>query len=215
VLNQYIPNLDAVLFNKKTDEKRYNQGRIEIEGEIPGLVLRTPLPRFKKVTLEELMKALGNAIKTENRRIRKVVLARQQEFETAAVLPKNPINLKERINGIYARLRDIFSEREERVAFSELAGNTKDEKVATFVPLLHLDNQHKIWLEQEAHLAEIWILLKSIYEKKNAEILAAMKKEAEEAIGKLTDEEKQRAEKIEKDFENPVGEQNSIQNKSL
>lgn len=207
VLNQYIPNLDAVLFNKKTDEKKYSQERIEIEGEIPGLVLRTPLPRFKKVTLEELMKALGNAIKTENRRIRKVVLARQQEFETAAILPRNPINLKERIGGIYARLRDIFSEREEKVAFSEFAGNTKDEKVATFVPLLHLDNQHKIWLEQEAHLAEIWILLKSVYEKKNAEILAVMKKEAEEAIGKLTDEEKERAEKIEKDFENPVSEQ--------
>ena len=50
--------------------------------------MKTINPRFKKVTLEELIKALGSAITTENRRIKKVILTRQQEFETATALPK-------------------------------------------------------------------------------------------------------------------------------
>src|SRR3989338_802620 len=61
LLNHDLPTLDAILYGHK-EEKKYHQERIELEGEIPGLVARTPLPRYKKVTLEELMSALGKAI---------------------------------------------------------------------------------------------------------------------------------------------------------
>jgi len=189
LLDQYIPSLDAILFGKKPEEKKYTQERIELDEEIPGLVLRTPLPRFKKVTLEELMSALGQAIKTENRRIRKVIVAKQQALETALSIPRQRINIKDKIQEVHSKLRKIFVNREEKIAFSEFAGKTNDEKIATFIPLLHLDNQHKVWLEQDAHLKEIWILLKSIYEKQNAETLASMKKEAGTAIEKLVKEE--------------------------
>ena len=70
--------------------------------------------------------------------------------------------------------------------------------------MLHLDGQHKVWLEQDGHLKEIWILLKSIYEKQNAEILEKMMNEAEKAIEELVKEEsKSRAENkvMEKDGE--------------
>ncbi|MEM4271822.1 MAG: segregation/condensation protein A [Candidatus Pacearchaeota archaeon] len=201
LLDEYIPGLDAILFNKKTDEqKKYTQERIELGEEIPELTLRTPLPRFKKVTLDELMAALGHAIKTENRRIRKVIIAKQQELETALAIPKHRINVKERIREVYSKLKYIFEKQDKKVPFSSISGNTKEEKIATFVPLLHLDNQHKVWLEQEKHFDEIWILLKTIYEQKNSEILAAMRKEAEEAIEKLVEEENNFTElKISKD----------------
>ncbi|HLF53651.1 MAG TPA: segregation/condensation protein A [Candidatus Nanoarchaeia archaeon] len=189
LLNQYIPSLDAVLFGRKAEEKRYIQERIELDEEVPGLVLRTPLPRFRKVTLEELMSALGQAIKTENRRIRKVVVARQQELETALSLPKHRINLKDKIKEVHLKLKKMFSSREEKIAFSELAGKDEKDRVATFIPLLHLDNQHKIWLEQEGHFKEIWILLKHIYEKQNFQSLEEMRKEAEIAIESLVKEE--------------------------
>ena len=189
LLDQYIPSLDAILFGKKEEGKKYSQERIELDEEVPGLVLRTPLPRFRKVTLEELMSALGHAIKTENRRIRKVVIARQQELETSLSLPRHRINIKDKIKEVHSRLKKIFSSREEKLAFSELAGTSSIERVATFIPLLHLDNQHKVWLEQEGHLEEIWILLKQIYERKNAEMLETMRKEAETAIEELVKEE--------------------------
>jgi segregation and condensation protein A len=189
LLNHYIPELDAVLFGRKKEDKKYIQERIELDEDVPGLILRTPLPRFRKVTLDELMKALGHAINTENRRIRKVVIARQMEIETALALPRRRINIKDRIREVHSDLRKIFARQQEKIAFSEFAGKTMEDRIATFIPLLHLDTQHKIWLEQEAHLGEIWILLKHLYEKQNADVLEAMKKEAETAIETLVKEE--------------------------
>ncbi|MDP3882006.1 MAG: segregation/condensation protein A [Nanoarchaeota archaeon] len=189
LLDHDLPGLDAILFGKK-EEKKYVQERIELDEEIPGLVVRTPLPRYKKITLEELMKALGQAIKTENRRIKRIVLTKQQEFETSIAIPKNRINLQDKIKEIYAKIEEVFSKREDRLAFSELAGEKSEERVSTFVPLLHLDNQQKVWLEQEEHLDEIWILLKHLYEKQNADLLEAMKKEAAEEMAKMMEEEK-------------------------
>jgi hypothetical protein len=151
------------------------------------------------------MKALGNAIHTENRRIRKVVVAKQQEYETALSLPKTRINLKDRIKEVYTKLKIEFSKSDKKIAFSELAGKSKEDRVLTFVPLLHLDNQHKVWLEQEKHFDEIWILLKKMYEVQNAEALDKLKLEADDAIGKLTDEELARANEIERDYKAPVG----------
>ena len=209
LLNHDIPILDAILYGKKED-KKYLQERIELDEEVPSLIVKTPLPRFKKVTLDELMKALGKAIHTENRRIKRIVVAKQQEYETALFLPKQSINLKDRIRDVYARLREVFKNREDKLAFTDFAGITDSDRIATFIPLLHLDNQQKVWLEQEGHCEEIWILLKHIYEKKNAAMLETLRKEVEEELknfaNDLSDEEKMKAEEVENDFSNPLEE---------
>ncbi len=186
LLNEYIPSLDEILFGKK-EEKHYSQERIELDDEIPDLVPRTPLPRFRKVTLTELMTALGKAITTETRRIKKVVIAKQQEIETALSLPKQRINIHDKIRIIYGKLNEIFTSREEKLAFTNLIESSGEDRVSSFVSLLHLDNQHKIWLEQEGHFEEIWILLKHLYEKQNAPELERMRKEAEEAMKEFED----------------------------
>ncbi len=177
LLNHYIPSLDSILFGEKED-KKYIQERIELEGEVPELVQRTPLPRFRRVTLQELMTALGKAVVTENRRIERVVLAKQQEFETAISLPKRTINIKDKINQVYSKLKDIFSLREDKITFTELVKS--EDKVEHFVPLLHLDFQHKVLLEQEKHLEEIWIWLKEHHESKFKDELEKKRKEVEE-----------------------------------
>lgn len=209
ILSDYIPRLDEILSGKKEEERKYVQERIELDEEIPNLMPRTPLPRFRKVTLEELMSALGQAINTENRRIKKVVIARQQEYETALSLPRRRININDSIKSVYAKLKEIFSNRENKLSFSELAGQDREDRIATFIPLLHLDNQQKVWLEQQGHFEEIWILLKHLYEKQNKEVLENLRKEVEAEIGKieenLSDEEKQRVQEVNKDFENPIG----------
>lgn len=189
LLNHYIPSLDDILFGKKED-KKYTQERIELDEEIPELVQRTPLPRHRKVTLTELMSALGKAITTENRRIKKVVTAKQQEIETAISIPKARLNLKDRLKGVYGKLKEYFTQSEERVPFSELLpnGNSKgEEKVGTFVPLLHLDNNHKVFLEQEKHLEEIYVWKKDHYMKKFAAEFESMRKDAEIEAAKLGD----------------------------
>lgn len=173
ILNRDLPGLDDILYGKK-EGKKYEQERIELDEDVPDLIPRTPLPRTRRVTLKELMSALGNAIKTENRRIKKEILIKQQDFETNIVVPKNSINLQDKIKEIYGKLRGIFSNREERLSFSELLNLHDEDKVVAFVSLLHLDNQQKVWLEQEGHFEEIWVLLKKMYEEQNKDKLEAI-----------------------------------------
>ena len=189
LLNEYIPSLDEILFGEKGEKVEKVQKRLDFDGDIPGLVSRTPIPRFRKISLEELMGALNKAIATETRRIRKVVVARQQEYEAALALPKTRINLNESILRVHAELNERFSRSEEKLAFSQISGKEREEKAATFIPLLHLDSQHKVWLEQAKHCGEIWILLKHIYEKQNATQLEIWKKEVEEALKETETEE--------------------------
>ena len=54
-----------------------------------------------------------------------------------------------------------------------------EERVNHFVPLLHLDNQHKILLEQEKHLTDIKVWLKEVHNTVHAEDLEKMRREAE------------------------------------
>jgi segregation and condensation protein A len=211
LLNKYLPSLDDILFGRKEEPKEYTQERLELDEDLPDLVPRTPLPRFRKVTLAELMASLGKAIATETRRIKRVVVEKQREMEVNVSLPKKIINLKDKINEVYEKLMGIFSSREEKISFSELAGHEKEERIYTFVPLLHLDYQHRIVLEQEKHFEEIWIWIKKLHEKVFKEELEKMRKEVEEALEKetpkLSEEELQRAEEIEEggEFEHPLG----------
>ena len=48
LLNQYIKSIDEILFGK--EEKSKPLERIELDEDIPELVPRSPMPRFKKVT---------------------------------------------------------------------------------------------------------------------------------------------------------------------
>ena len=50
---------------------------------------------------------------------------------------------------------------------------------------MHLENQKKIWLEQEGHFKEIDIWLKETYLKHNPDPFADLKKEMEEEIEDL------------------------------
>jgi segregation and condensation protein A len=205
LLNRDLPGLDAVLFGKK-EEKKYLQEKITLQEAIPELVVRTPLPRYKKVSLDELMAALSHAIKTETRRIRRIVITKQQEFETSLSMPKKRINLQDSIKDIYDQLQGIFSKREHKLAFSDLTGKdaSPEVRVSTFIPLLHLDNQQKVWLEQEGHFAEIWILLKHLYEQQNKDLLEQLRLEAEQGMKDFDEEQKKRAKELEKEVGNPL-----------
>src|SRR3989344_3383832 len=182
VLNEDIPALDDILFGREKEGKVSVQERIELDGEVPGLIPKSPLPRFRRISLEELMSALGQAIKTETRRIHKDVIFRQQEYEVQIAMPKKTVNLKDHIERMHRKLLEVFSSRNERVAFSELISSEMDryDKIIAFVSLLHLDTQQRVWLEQEGHFAGIWGWLKALYERVNADKLAGLRKEVDE-----------------------------------
>lgn len=181
LLNQYIKSIDDILFGKKEEAKKYE--RIEIdENELPVLYPKTPLPRLRKVSLQELMTALNKAINTENRRIKKDIVERQAVREAEIVMPKTRINVKDRIRKIYSRLLTMFKTKKTKISYTELIGGSKEERVACFLPCLHLDSQQKVWLEQEKHFDEIYVWLYSHYKSQG---LDNARKEIEEVREEL------------------------------
>lgn len=211
LLNKYIKSIDEILFGKK-EEKKYSMERIELEDEIPGLIPKSPIPRLKKVTLKELMEALNKAIVTENRRIKKEILNKNALREVGVSLPERKISIKDKIKEIYDKIiKNLKEEEKKTISYSELIGMDKEEKIISFFPLLQLEHQQKIWLDQKEHFEEIYIWFKHIYLKHNpdpfAELRDMVQEEIEEEIEQeFGDEEKQRIQELNEDFENPLGE---------
>lgn len=181
LLNRYIKSIDEILFGKK-EEKKYVMERIELDEEVPSLVPKSPIPRYKKVTLKELMSALNKAINTENRRIKKEILNRNAVRETGISLPKKKFSIKNRIKSIHETLILHFDKNKNKVkvSFTEFVKGDKNEKLNSFSPLLHLENSKKIWLEQENHFDEIHIWMKKTYLKHNGDPYADLKDVLEE-----------------------------------
>ncbi len=172
LLNFHIKSIDEILFGKKDDTKQIIE-RIEIdEGELPILIPKTPLPRHKKVSLDELMTALNQAMDTENRRIKKEVAIKRAHKLSHVDIPKfKKIDLKDRIKQFYARILTAVKKKQglekhsNKVKYADLIGEEREEKLACFLPLLHLSNSRKLWLEQEEHLDDIWVFLYGYFEK--------------------------------------------------
>jgi segregation and condensation protein A len=191
LLNKYIKSIDDILFGRKDEIKKYGVERIELEDEIPGLIPRSPMPRFRKVTLKELLESLNKAIITENRRIKKEVVNRSAIIESSISLPKGNINIKDRIKDIFNKLVFHFEENKDhkKIAYSTFIGSDdKNKRIEYFSPLLHLENNHKVWLEQANHFEEINIWMKSTYFKDNGDPYADLRDEIEQTSKDISDE---------------------------
>jgi segregation and condensation protein A len=165
LLNKYIKSIDEILFGNKETPKKYSLERIELEDDIPDLIPRSPFPRFKKVTLKELIESLNKAITTENRRIKKEIVNKNALRESSISLPKRNFSIKDKIMEITERLSGYFKSQEnhKKISFTEFAGQDREKRIEHFYPLLYLENQKKIWLEQPAHFDEIQIWEKESY----------------------------------------------------
>ena len=180
LLNKYLKSIDEILFGKE-EKKTSVLERIELDEEIPDLVPRSPIPRFRRVTLKELLDSLDKAISTENRRIRKVIINRNALRESFISLPKRKINIKYKIKKIYD---DLFShlrddEVRRKIGFTEFIKGDREEKIMSFSLLLHMENQKKIWLDQGEHFGEIHIWLRKTFFKHNPDPFADLKEEIE------------------------------------
>ena len=187
LLNKYVKSIDEILFGKKEIGAKVVFERIEFNEEIPELIPRSPMPRFKKVTLNELIESLNKAIVTENRRIKKIIIDKNALRMSSYSMPKRNFSIKDKIKEIYDKLFEQLKneEKNKKITFTQLIGESKEERAVSFYPLLHLENQKKIWLEQEGHFKEIDIWLKETYLKHNPDPFADLKKEMEEEIEDL------------------------------
>lgn len=118
------------------------------------LVPRTPQPRERKVSVDDLVNALEQALELDAKRTR--VLGRVQTEEVKA--PTKVFDLSETMDLLQAKLKKLFTKAKTQIYFHDLvAQNTKQDKVFTFIPLLHLENQRKLDLLQEEHFGDIQV----------------------------------------------------------
>ena len=153
LLTENIANFDSQLF-AKDDELLEEINEMQEDFKTPPLLLKTPQARKRKVSLNDLMKALNRALEVEKKR----KIRKQKERVIREIrLPKKSINIGDLIKIIYDKVLNIFKKKEE-VTFTELVNSDKKEdKIMTFIPLLHLDNKNKLNLEQKEHFGEIFI----------------------------------------------------------
>ncbi|MEM4330837.1 MAG: segregation/condensation protein A [Candidatus Pacearchaeota archaeon] len=170
ILNtNYIKEVNNLIYGKQEEKKKIIE-KIVLEENIPLIVPKTPLPRYKKVTLKDLMLALNKAIESETRRIRRIVKKKQSEKLIQLLLPKsNRIPIKERINLIIKELEKHFKLlKKEEISYSEIA-QTKEEKRAYFLPILHLYQQEKIFIKQYYPFEEIFMKLERYSDEEDLE----------------------------------------------
>lgn len=207
LLDKYIKSIDEILFGAGEKKKTVLE-RIELDEEIPELIPKSPIPRFRKVTLKELIESLNKAISTENRRIKKEVSQNNAMMESAFAIPKRKYNIADKIKEIYEKLINHLKidNESKKVSFTNFVGENKEERLISFFPLLHLETQKKVWLEQEKHFDEIYIWLKETYLEHNPDPLEELKKELEEQIAQFDKHQRKRSKETEEDFGNPLGE---------
>jgi len=117
------------------------------------LIPRTPQARKRKVSIYDLVGALEKAMEVKRRRVMRDIPSVEMH------IPKKKIDVGELMQTMYGRIRKFFSlNKNKKLTFSELIpSRSKNDKVYTFIPLLHLENQRKIDMKQYRHFGEISI----------------------------------------------------------
>ncbi len=120
------------------------------------LIPRLPQPRKRKVSIYDLMNALEKALEVKQRRVLKDIPSFDIE------IPKKKSNINLTIQSLYLKIKKFFVTGNKELTFSKLIpSDTKEDKVLTLIPLLHLSNKNQVNLTQKEHFGEILINLKT------------------------------------------------------
>jgi len=159
----------AVMLRMKSDylrafkEQVTGEAEQEMQEELESLEEEKPFeinpinipPRrepTRKVTVSELVQALGRVLNSHRRKINRKNRLRKD-------IDVRGENINERIKDLYERINSIlFKIRKREVEFSKLVGKwERKEIIGNFIPLIHLDDQKKVKCRQEKVFKEIWV----------------------------------------------------------
>jgi segregation and condensation protein A len=160
LVEEDISNFDALLYppeDEQMDLDLLYDDAPDRDIEKPKLTIKTPQPRKRKVNLYDLMGALQKALEVNHRRI----LRRKEEGRTDVKIPEKKVDVSALIKDVYDKIKGYFSINSQgKLTFHQLIDSEdKEAKIFTFVPLLHLDNQKQIEINQEEHFGDIHIKL--------------------------------------------------------
>lgn len=131
-------------------EAELASGDAKGEKEQFELLPRLPQGRKRKVSVYDLVKALEKALEVKQRRV-------LNSTPPPMVMPTRKFDVTAAISGLLGKIKSLFG-RGPTILFTDLVpGNTKQDKVYTIIPLLHLSNHNEIELEQKEAFGEISI----------------------------------------------------------
>ena len=174
LVDEDILNLDRMfdMQNGEIQDGLLNEIIDEFKGEREllknvELIPRTPQPRKRKVSIYDLVEALQKAIEVKKRRVMKDLPPLEIK------VPDKKMDISKIIFNVYGRIKGFFlNNSNDKLTFTKLIpSESKEDKVYTFIPLLHLANERKIDIFQKENFGEIEIQLlkKMVEEQKKGE----------------------------------------------
>jgi segregation and condensation protein A len=159
LVGEDLMQLDKLIGGEEEEELFEEVGEIAPEEEPvekPSLIPRTPQPRKRKVSIYDLVEALEKALEVKQRRVMHSIPPLDIE------VPKKTRDITQVIREVYGNIKAFFfKNKKSKLMFSQLVpSDKKEDKIYTFVPLLHLTHQRKIELEQPVHFEDIEIMLR-------------------------------------------------------
>lgn len=148
------PEQEGALFD---DVGVLESAGIENLDEKPTLMPRVPQPRKRKVSIYDLVEALEKALEVKQRRV----------FNSIPPLnvytSKKTRDITHVIREVYGKIKNfLFLNNQQKVMFSQLVNSgSREDKIYTFIPLLHLNFQRKIDLEQKVPFGDIEVTMYS------------------------------------------------------
>ncbi|MBU0614766.1 MAG: segregation/condensation protein A [Nanoarchaeota archaeon] len=169
LMGEDLANLDRLFSEPEEIEEldfEEDYSHLQLGDEKPTLIPRMPQPRKRKVSVYDLVHALEQALEVKRRKVLR------QMPPTNVHIPAQPRDISKVIKDVYGKIKVFFSSRNsERLTFSKLIpSESKEDKIYTFIPLLHLTNQRKIDVHQFQHFGEIEIELKMAEQEVNKEL---------------------------------------------
>jgi len=158
LLTENISSFDNLL--NPEEEEEIEQLEDEQLAPQPKLTIKTPIARKRKVSIQDLVSALEKALEVDKRR--KVRIERYESIPEEIEVPRKKVDIGKKIKDIYVKIVSFFETKKTDITFTQLTPSpSKKDKVFTFVPLLHLENQNKISMYQSKPFDEIQIKLKN------------------------------------------------------
>ncbi|MFC1730890.1 segregation/condensation protein A [candidate division KSB1 bacterium] len=165
LLKEDITQFDNMMSGQDEDSLFDEEGlsgeeRRKIRYDGLRLIPKTPQPRARKVSIYDLVEALQQALETKRRR-----LLRERDVPQMEI-PEKKIDISVLMKNLYGKVLSFFtSDSGAKLTFSQLIpSERKEDKIMTFIPLLHLCNNRKIDLHQEKPFEEIEIRVSNVRE---------------------------------------------------
>ena len=156
LLNEDLSEFDRLLTHEEEliEELDLEEQQYKL-WEKPILTPRMPQPRKRKVSIFDLVNALEKALEVKQRRVLNSIPP------MSVKIPERKRDITEVIREVYLRIKSFFMiDSQKKLTFSQLVpSQKKEDKIFTFIPLLHLTNQRKVNLEQKEHFGEIEIMM--------------------------------------------------------